>query len=308
MRDQRPGIRSALCEALGEQTCGPRLGRSALTGAGRSKPGPAEQVSNECSGRSPGRRGKVRTLISSPDSNPVSIRTVSLVAGGRWCSSKPVSGRNPLRERKWSCGGGGRSAQHRQSLITDPAAAVRTCAGSRRRFGIQKRGQCTRSGLARAGSGYRRRPANATQRWCQNDFHSSSSRNEERMRTDLELPLDEVDARDGFSHWVLRAMQSVKTSHGSSSSEKVPSIYLDLQPHVHLAEESFIVVVGVEDELCGLSIVGQRETLDHPELTATPAHRPCQLRGTQPPWQPSSPLRTSALATLAANPAPAPLR
>ena len=62
---------------------------------------------------------------------------------------------------------------------------------------------------------------------------------------------------------------SIETSHGSSSSEKVPSIYLNLQPHVHLAEESFIVVVGVEDELCELSIVGQRETPDHPELTAT---------------------------------------
>lgn len=44
-------------------------------------------------------RGHARTLISSPDSKPVSMRTVSLVAGGRWCSKRPVSGRKPLEER-----------------------------------------------------------------------------------------------------------------------------------------------------------------------------------------------------------------
>ena len=38
---------------------------------------------------------------------------------------------------------------------------------------------------------------------CQNDFTLSSSRIDERMRANLELPFDEVDARDGFSHRVL---------------------------------------------------------------------------------------------------------
>ena len=43
------------------------------------------------------RGARERTLISSPELNPVSIRTLGEVGGGRTCRKRPVSGRKLLQ-------------------------------------------------------------------------------------------------------------------------------------------------------------------------------------------------------------------